>query len=156
LNKCAVLLVEDDSNDIFLVERSFRKAGIAARIDSVMDGEIAVDYLTRRLETSVLPDLVILDLKLPKLNGLEVLEWIRQQPELAHLPVVMLTSSSERSDIDRATQLGVTAYALKPSRYDDLLKLITQIAETWLPQSIADRHLTGARSRGSDAGGRPV
>jgi two-component system, chemotaxis family, response regulator Rcp1 len=142
----SILLVEDDGNDIYLAERSFEKAGIAVRIDAVTDGEEAIHYLARSLGRNVLPNLVILDLKLPKLNGLEVLKWIRGRPELAQLPVVMLTSSWEASDIGRATELGASAYALKPGNFSDLTRLAAAIAEAWLPEAAAD----GAIPRGSD------
>lgn len=136
-NSTTILHVEDDPNDVLLVERAFRKAGVTARMAVVSDGDQALKYLaakepyTRR-EEFPLPALVLLDLKLPRKSGLEVLEWIRATPGLKRLPVIMLTSSRQPVDINRAYDLGVNAYLAKPVSFDALVELLKTVDAFWL------------------------
>ncbi|MGF1479337.1 MAG: response regulator [Cyanophyceae cyanobacterium] len=129
-----ILLVEDDSNDVLLIERAFRKANVNTQIEIVADGDEAIAYLTQQslARSDALPALVLLDLKLPRRSGLEVLEWVRQQPLLKRLLVVVLTSSRESPDIARAYDLGVNSYLVKPVVFDDLVILATYIHQYWL------------------------
>lgn len=137
LSEYGILLVEDDSNDILLVQRAFRRANMINPIRIVKDGEEAIGYLSGndkycdRTEYP-LPSLILLDLKLPRRSGLEVLEWMRQQPVLKRIPVVVLTSSKESQDVDRAYDLGVNSYLLKPVRFDDLARMVTALDAYWL------------------------
>jgi CheY-like chemotaxis protein len=132
-----ILLVEDDSNDVLLIRRAFQKANLANPIQVAEDGEHAVLYLsgqgpyTDRVRHP-LPVLVLLDLKLPRKTGLEVLEWLREQPGLRRLPVVVLTSSRETSDINRAYDLGANSYLVKPVSRDGLLDLVKNLDVYWL------------------------
>ena len=126
-----VLLVEDDTNDVLLVRRAFRRAGLDARIEVAPDGEAAVAFLTRAL-TATAPGLVLLDLKLPRLPGLDVLGWLRRQPGLRRLPVVVLTSSRERSDVDRAYDLGANSFLVKPVGFAELLEMVKALDLYWL------------------------
>jgi CheY-like chemotaxis protein len=126
-----VLLVEDDTNDVLLVRRAFRKAGLTARIEVVSDGEAAVDYLARA-QTRGGPGLVLLDLKLPRRPGLEVLGWLRDQPGLRRLPVVVLTSSRESADVNRAYDLGANSFLVKPVGFAELLEMIKTLDVYWL------------------------
>jgi CheY-like chemotaxis protein len=126
-----VLLVEDDTNDVLLVRRAFRKAGLTARIEVVSDGEAAVDYLARA-QTQGGPGLVLLDLKLPRRPGLEVLGWLRDQPGLRRLPVVVLTSSRESADVNRAYDLGANSFLVKPVGFAELLEMIKALDVYWL------------------------
>jgi two-component system response regulator len=112
-----ILYAEDDENDVFFVTRAFAKAGYP-HLRVVISGREAVDYLGATLRTDAVaphPALVLLDLNLPFLSGLEVLTWIRQQAPLAGLPVVIFTSSAQPSDIVRAYAAGATAYITKPN-----------------------------------------
>lgn len=130
-----ILLVEDDSNDVLLIKRAFRKAKLDPQIEIVADGEAAIAYLTRRGLNSDevdLPSLILLDLKLPRRSGLEVLEWIRQQPQFKRLLVVVLTASKETIDLAKAYDLGVNSYLVKPVAFADLVNLIAQVYEYWL------------------------
>src|SRR4051794_22794200 len=102
----SVLLVEDNVDDAFFVKRSFEKAFDDVDLHVVGDGEAAVAWL----EQSPLPDLVLLDLKLPRMTGFEVLAWMRGRDTLKRLPVVVLTSSRERRDVDEAYDLGANSY----------------------------------------------
>lgn len=131
-----ILLVEDNENDVLLIKRAFRKAKIAPPMAIATDGDEALAYLARTGEYAdgqkyPIPLLILLDLKLPRRSGLEVLEWIRQQPKLRHLLVVVLTSSQENSDLDRAYELGVNSYLVKPVYFQDLVSLIELIDAYW-------------------------
>jgi CheY-like chemotaxis protein len=114
-----ILLVEDDENDIFFLRRAWDKAGLALPLQIVRDGKEAMDYLAGEGKFGdraqfPLPSLVFLDLKLPYVGGLDVLAWIRSQPDLKQLPVVILTSSSEDRDRKRAAELAARGYLVKP------------------------------------------
>jgi CheY-like chemotaxis protein len=133
----SILLVEDDSNDVILIRRAFRKAGIEIPIHIVADGEEAITYLTNQPpydhpEKYPLPTLVLLDLKLPRVSGLEVLEWLRNQPKFKRLLVVVLTSSQESPDVNKAYDLGANSYLIKPVNFDDLTGLMGTIHSYWL------------------------
>ena len=131
-----ILLVEDDRNDVLLIKRAFRKASITPQMSVVADGDEAIAYLSQtepyRSEQFSFPALVLLDLKLPRRSGLEVLAWIKQQPELKHLLVVVLTSSEENSDLVRAYDLGANSYLVKPVYFKELVSLIELIDAYWL------------------------
>lgn len=128
----SVLLVEDNTSDVFLVRRAFQKAQVGCLIQVVKDGEEAVAYLKGTGQYSdrerfPLPVLVLLDLKLPRRSGFEVLDWLRKQPALKRLPVVILTSSREVRDINKAYDFGANSYLVKmadPSSMTDLSRLI--------------------------------
>ncbi|PSR17150.1 two-component system response regulator [filamentous cyanobacterium CCP3] len=112
-----ILLVEDNPKDVFLVQRAARRAGVTTPLQVVSDGDAALNYLSGVAPYGdraayPLPVLVLLDLKLPRRSGAEVLAWIRQQPRLRRLPVVVLTSSREYADINGIYDLGVNAYIL--------------------------------------------
>jgi CheY-like chemotaxis protein len=118
-NRSLILLVEDDENDVFFMERAMAKANLDSPIHVARDGQEALDYLAgngRYADRSSypLPRCIFLDLKLPFINGFEILEWIRNQPNLAHISVLILTSSPEECDRERAGQLGAKAYLVKP------------------------------------------
>ena len=132
-----ILLVEDDPNDVFLIQRAFRKANLANPIQVMNDGEAAVQYLSGQepyadRDRYPLPMLMLLDLKLPRRSGLEVLEWLKQQPKLKRLPVVVLTSSREHTDLNRAYDLGANSYLVKPVAFDSLLNMVQTLNQYWL------------------------
>lgn len=132
----SILLVEDDYNDILLIQRAFRKAKIQQSMMIVSDGDEAIAYLSREgqyadTKTYPTPILILLDLKLPRRSGLEILAWIRQQPILKRLLVVVLTSSEENSDLDRAYDLGANSYLVKPINFQDFVKLVELVDAYW-------------------------
>jgi len=136
-NAYPILLVEDSPDDAFLIQRAFRKANLANSVQLVRDGEEAVAYLKGDPPFSdrsqfPLPVLMLLDLKLPRRSGLEVLEWVRQDSTLKRLPVVVLTSSRESVDINRAYDLGVNSYLTKPVGFDALLEMVKSVNLYWL------------------------
>ncbi len=131
-----VLWVEDDENDVFLIGRAIRKAGLA-QPNLVRDGVEAVAYLSGAgpyvdRDAHPFPSIVLLDLKLPKMSGFEVLRWIRERPEIRRVPVIMFTSSSERADVDRAYDLGANGYLLKSVDHEDLVMALKRLRDFWL------------------------
>ena len=132
-----MLLVEDDPNDILLIQRAFAKASLVNPLKIVRDGEEALNYLAGTGEFAdrgkhPVPSLILLDLKLPRRSGLEVLQWLRDQPGLSHIPVIVLTSSKESSDINRAYSLGANSYLVKPVGFEGLLEMVKTIGMYWM------------------------
>ena len=128
----AVLLVEDDAGDVLFMRRAWRQAGHEAPLVDVGDGEQAVAYLSGQAPYGdrarhPYPTLVLLDLKIPLLPGLDVLQWIRGNPGAKDLRVVVLTSSEEPGDVARARQLGITDYIVKPTGYAELLGIVRKL-----------------------------
>jgi CheY-like chemotaxis protein len=138
-----ILLVEDDENDVFLFQRAAKKAGIAGPVHVVRDGREAIDFLqgasqfTDRRE-SPLPGLVLLDLKLPFVMGLDVLKWIRQESGLTPI-VVILSSSQANEDIAAAYRLGANGYLVKPAGVSTLEDMLKAINDFWLKQNVFPR-----------------
>jgi CheY-like chemotaxis protein len=131
-----ILQVEDDANDVLFLQRAMDKAGVANPIQVVTDGQQAIDYLGGAgkfadRDLYPFPALVLLDLKLPHVMGLEVLRWISGQPEMA-LVVLLLTASSEEADIAAAYRLGAKAFLTKPSKLETLLAMAKAIKDFWL------------------------
>lgn len=131
MNRCDVLMVEDDKNDMDLAVRAIRSGHPHLQIRMARDGEEAVSFLSK-LDAHELPRAVFLDLKLPKLDGMEVLRRIREDAQMKTLPVVILTSSDHDSDVEKCYALGANSYVVKPiesSRFGASLK---EIGEYWL------------------------
>lgn len=130
-----ILLVEDNDDDIELTVRALRRNRLVNRIDVVRDGAEALDYLFRRGEHAGRdedPQLVLLDLKLPKVGGLEVLERLRADPRTRRLPVVVLTSSNVESDLARSYDLGANSYIRKPVDFQQFVEAVNQLGLYWL------------------------
>ncbi len=132
-----ILLVEDDENDVFFLQRAFKQAKIANPLHRVHDGEEAITYLCGEAEFAdrekyPLPYLLLLDLKMPRKNGFEVIAWVREQPGLKRLPIVVLTSSREDPDINRAYELGANTYLVKPVKFDGLVEMMRTLHLYWL------------------------
>jgi CheY-like chemotaxis protein len=120
-----ILLVEDDPNQVLFIERAFDKVRIANPLHVVTNGEEAISYLWSRGNPA--PSLILLDLKVPRVRGLEVLEWMRKQPDYRETPVVVVTSSIEPEHRRRADQLGVIAYLCKPVYPEGLRELVDTV-----------------------------
>lgn len=135
-----ILLVEDNEDDVILIQRSLRKAGITAPIHVVRDGEKAIDYLEEASQPSrqseCLPAVVLLDLKLPRRSGLEVLAWIRAHSRLAMLPVVVFTTSAQDSDVREAYALGANSYLKKPVGIHETTEVLKSAGLYWLTHNI--------------------
>lgn len=131
----SILLAEDNEDDVFFFKMAAKKAGWAHEIIVATNGREAIDVLQKHaggeLRTAPL-SLVLLDLKMPFVGGLEVLEWARTQPELRFLPISVLTSSEQESDIETAYRLGAASFLVKPSQPEALGELLRSIDAYWL------------------------
>lgn len=132
-----ILLVEDNQDDIELTKLAFRRSYIANRMDVVKDGAAALDYLFARNgyednRSMELPAVVLLDIQLPKLDGLEVLQEIRNSDTARHVPIVMLTSSRQQEDLIRSYDLGANSFIRKPVEFDKFVDAIKQVEIYWL------------------------
>ena len=137
MNCNSILLVEDNPDDVALFKRALHKAELDYPLQVVGDGEAAIAYLSGEglyadRNNHPLPRLVLLDLKLPRKSGHEVLEWMRSQPELRRLPVVVLTTSREISDINRAYDHCANSYLVKPFSFDGLMDMVRTLHSYWL------------------------
>ncbi|MBK7267924.1 MAG: response regulator [Ignavibacteriales bacterium] len=132
-----ILIVEDNPNDATLMLRALRKNHVSNNIKICEDGEEALNFLFSKGEfegESILSTLkaIFLDLKLPKINGLEVLKEIRENESTHKMPVVVVTSSKEDPDIKAAYELGVNSYVVKPVQFEDFVKAVAQVGMYWL------------------------
>jgi CheY-like chemotaxis protein len=135
--KRAILVAEDNPTDVFILKRAFLKAGIDPHMFFVRDGQEAVDYLEGENDFSdrkahPFPELMLLDLKMPKLDGFDVLKWVRKQPGLGRLLIIVLTSSNQAKDVNRAYDLGANSYLVKPSRLDDFIEVVEKLHGYWM------------------------
>lgn len=133
-----ILIVEDNPTDILLIQRAFRQIDLShISLQIVRDGDTAVFYLSGEGEYSdreryPLPMLILLDLKLPRRSGHEILAWVRQQPDLKRLPIIMLTSSREAVDVNQAYDLGINSYLVKPIGFTALVEMLKTLNLYWL------------------------
>lgn len=132
-----ILQVENNPDDVFRVQQSFRKAGVTATVHTVGDGDAAVAYLGcqppyQTRSDCPLPSLVLLDLDLPRRSGFEVLTWVRSQPGLRRLPVVVFSSSEEPRDVARAYDAGANSYLVKPVSTEAMDGMAATLSAYWL------------------------
>jgi CheY-like chemotaxis protein len=132
-----ILLVEDNLRDAELTIRALKKHNLANRLFHVEDGAEAIDFLFARAKyegrrTDISPKVVLLDLKLPKVNGLEVLRIMKSDPQLRTIPVVMVTSSAEDPDIRSAYDLGANGYVIKPVQFEAFMEAMSRLGVYWL------------------------
>jgi CheY-like chemotaxis protein len=132
-----ILLAEDDENDVLLLKLAFKQAGIQNPVHVAGDGQEAIDLLSKAAmlpnrASHPMPGLLILDLKMPRKSGLDVLRWLRQQPLLHCLPVIILSTSAHRHDLERAYQLGANAFIVKPAANEERTQLAGFIKGFWL------------------------
>jgi CheY-like chemotaxis protein len=152
LDHVSILLAEDDPNDVVLMRRAFESAGVTNPLFIVHNGQEVIDFLqgaglfTSR-EKYPLPSLLILDLKMPLMDGFDVLAWLREHPAFESLPVVVLTGSRLEEDISRSRTLGVFDYRVKPQRFGDLVKLLDDVRKCWLDENF-NRFAPGQTSCG--------
>ena len=128
---CPILLVEDNPMDIDLTRRAFARRKLANPIQVACDGEEALAYLPRWEAGELPPAVILLDLKLPKVDGLEVLRQLKAHTQFRAIPVVILTTSSEDRDIQTAYQLGANSYIVKPVNFEKFVQVAEQIEVYW-------------------------
>lgn len=141
LSKADIVLVEDNPNDAEITIRSLKKHRLANKLVWLKDGVEALDYLLARGEyadrnINDLPKVIFLDLKLPKVDGIEVLEKIRNSEPVKKIPVVVLTSSKEEEDVVKTYNLGVNSYIVKPVEFENFAKAIAEVGFYWLVTNI--------------------
>ena len=134
-----ILIVEDNPIDLDLAKRAFQKCEILNPIQTARDGMETLTYIARWLEGEELPAIILLDLKLPKLNGLEVLRRIKQEKICSNIPIIVLTSSTDLGDIRTAYEFGANSYLIKPIGYDQFLDLIILIDQYWIKSNVYPR-----------------
>lgn len=132
MNKLFLLLVEDNEGDIVLTKEAFEERNLVHEITVVRDGEEAIDFLKEASISDKLPNLILLDVNLPRMNGHEVLKFIKSSNELKHIPVIMLTTSSSPSDILKGYQNYVNGYITKPADADEFLAIVSDIEDFWI------------------------
>ena len=134
----SILLVEDNAGDVRLTREALREADVSVELTAVPDGEQALAFLRGEdaHAGAARPDLILLDLNLPKKNGLEVLEEIKRDPELRRTPVIMLTTSSSARDIAACYDRGVNCYVVKPLDLDDFTRLVQAINSFWFEVAV--------------------
>jgi CheY-like chemotaxis protein len=137
--KPTVLLVEDSEDDAFLFNWKFEQSGCDCVVHHVLDGAAALEFLRQALISGTLPKVMFLDLKMPVMNGFEVLSWLQEQNFRAEMPVVVLSGSDQESDKEKARQLGASDYLVKPVKVSDL-----------------QRHLGGICPPSASAGRKPI
>ena len=130
-----ILIVDDSPNDVELTIKALKKNNLANEIDVAEDGEEALDYLYKRGKftgrENVNPAVIIMDIKMPKVNGIEVLKHIRFNPEFKLIPVIMLTSSGEEKDLVESYKLGANAYVVKPVDITQFIEAIKVLGQFW-------------------------
>lgn len=124
-----ILYAEDDPNDVVIFQMAFRRATLPHELHIVEDGQMAIDWLGGKgkyadREEFPIPDILILDLKMPRKTGFEVLEWVRKKEELEMLPVIVLSSSDDPGDVKRAYKLGATTYFVKSASYQEVIQYL--------------------------------
>jgi two-component system, response regulator len=130
-----ILLIEDDPNDVELIQIALDSYNFVNKIDVVSDGEQAIYYLFGRdgqPPTHPLPRLILLDLKLPKIDGIQILEMIRRSPRTRNLVVVVMTSSAENRDLQACYDLGVNSYIVKPLDFQQFVEMSQQVGFYWM------------------------
>src|SRR5437763_1675459 len=135
-----ILLAEDNLDDVLLVRMAFRKAGFDNRIVVVCDGEVAIQYLLGKgryadREQFPIPEIFLLDLKMPKVSGFEVLAWRQRRAEWRCLPTIVLTSSCSAADVARAYDLGANSFLTKPADFPEFVTMMKEVIHFWLNNS---------------------
>lgn len=134
---CSILVAEDDENDVFFLKRAFKDAGIENPLHVTTDGQETIEWLSTAQNSAdralhPLPCLLILDLKMPRKTGMDVLRWLRQEPTLHCLPTIIFSSSAHRHDVERAYRLGVNAFVVKPSGNEERKEFAQSLKLFWL------------------------
>lgn len=134
-----ILLVEDNDDDLFFFRRLVAKSGLSPSLSVATDGQQAIEHLKHTMGNGDMPRLLILDLKLPLRGGFEVLQWVRSQPSLSRLVVVVLSSSAENRDVERAYALGAQSYLVKypsPSVFQEIVQSVAELPPGTDPQRL--------------------
>lgn len=139
-DRAIILIVEDQEDDIFLIRKAFKKAGVINPIHIARDGQEAIEYLNgegkyAHRDEYPLPELILMDLKMPRVDGYQVLQWLRQQPGIAEIPVIVLTSTEQIREINYAYTLGANSFLVKPGDFNDYKALAENLHAYWIKTS---------------------
>jgi CheY-like chemotaxis protein len=154
--QAVILVAEDREDDILLIQRAFAKGEIENPLFVVRDGDEAISYLSgigkygNRAEYP-LPDLLLLDLKMPRVDGFDVLRWVRQQPGFSALRVVVLTSSDQIRDVNTAYRLGANSFMVKPTDFENVVEMAKTLRSYWLQMSRAPEVSRSAKTKAPKA-----
>jgi CheY-like chemotaxis protein len=146
-NSSVVLAAEDDESDALILNTAFRKAGVQHRLVIARDGREILDYFGSKDGeatrcTNPLPALIILDLKMPRMNGFDVLTWLATQSDLKEIPAIVLSSSPDQADAEKARRLGARDYLVKPHKFAELVNLVAQLDSQWLKGPVTSHTTT--------------
>lgn len=135
-SKQHILVAEDNPNDLLLLRRAFQKASVPVELHVVADGAAAIAYLSgtkgyEDRDNNPLPQLVLLDIKMPKLTGLEVLEWLKEHPEHQVIPTIIMSCSNLEEDVRKSYQLGANTFFVKPNQMETLVQIIEALTQYW-------------------------
>ena len=151
MKRLEILLVEDNPGDVRLTQEALSEARVDSELRVARDGVEAIDYLTETQdntgdggEPKAMPDLVLLDLNLPRKNGFEVLRWIKEHGVLKSIPVIVLTTSSAERDIQETYAQHVNSYVTKPVDFDGFVKVISEISKFWFETSRLPTRISGS------------
>jgi CheY-like chemotaxis protein len=153
-DESVILLVEDREDDILLIQKAFQQGGIINPFFVVRDGEEAIAYLSGEGKFSnraeyPLPDLILLDLKMPRIDGFEVLHWIRRQPGFSSIRIVVLTSSDAIPDVNRAYALGANSFMVKPLDFQNVVEMSRILKTYWLQMNKAPEAFRSGKGKSS-------
>lgn len=127
-----ILLVEDNDDDVFLIRKAIAQTSAPVTLEVAVNGDLLMQELARRCAAgAALPAVVLLDINMPRLDGFQVLRAIKADPALRHIPILILTTSGRREDVQRAYDLGASSFFTKPAEFDDLVALMEQIFTYW-------------------------
>jgi CheY-like chemotaxis protein len=130
--KRSILAAEDNPNDVFLLKSAFEQTAADVTLTLFEHGEEVIKFLALHHHQGSVPELLLLDLNIPRMDGFKVLGWIRKQPDLKQMPVVIFSSSGAAADIDRAYEMGANSYLIKPFEFGRLTKMVHKIVDYWL------------------------
>jgi two-component system response regulator len=130
-NAIDIILVEDNPDDAKLSIRALKKGNLANNLLHLWDGEEAIQYLNQNKQNN-LPKLILLDLKMPKIDGIELIQYLKNDDLLKTIPIVVLTSSKENKDIQKAYELGANAYIIKPVEFEKFARAVSEIGVFWM------------------------
>jgi CheY-like chemotaxis protein len=137
-----ILLIEDNAGDVRLMQEALKQGPIRAHLNVASDGLEGLDFLAKRgpFADAPDPDLILLDLNLPKKTGREVLREIKANPDWKHLPVIVMTTSTARQDVEKAYELNANCYITKPIELDEFLRVVRTIEDFWFSVATLPRH----------------
>jgi len=128
INTLTILLIEDDMIEVMKLNRTIAKLNYPHKIIEAKNGEDALDILYKK---DSLPDIILLDLNMPKLNGIEFLEILKNNNELKYIPTIILTTSNNRKDMLECYKIGIAGYVIKPLKFDDYIEIIKRVLDYW-------------------------